>query len=93
MTKRRPKVSDLVIVKNYLPPAPKGVPDKRWHDMQMALQKKGGMPQLEVAKITTLRQANLYSWLVLIMGHEWRWVMDNEETLLDPKFKRKPGQA
>jgi len=51
------------------------------------------MPQEEIAKITTLRQMNLYTWLIIVMGHPWRWVMDNEETLIDPKFKRAPGQA
>jgi len=59
----------------------------------MALKAKGGMPQEEIAKITTLRQMNLYTWLIIVMGHPWRWVMDNEETLIDPKFKRAPGQA
>jgi hypothetical protein len=49
------------------------------------------MPREMVCRLTTLRQVNLYAWLIPL-GHPWKWIMDNEHELLDPKFKRKPGQ-
>lgn len=82
----------IIPIKDYLPPAPAGVSATKWFDGQMSL-KAAGMPQIEVAKIKSLRVMNLYIWLVIIMGHPYKWVMDNEQELVDRKFKRKPGQA
>lgn len=80
------------IMKNYLPEAPRGVSKQKWLNSQLALKAKG-VPNDILYTLKTLRQVNLYTWLVIIMGHPAKWVKDHEETLLDPKFKRAPGQA
>jgi len=75
-----------------IPLAPPGVNPSSWERAQLILISKG-MPKDMVYRLRSLRQMNLYSWLVGVLGHEWKWVMDNEEILIDKNFKRKPGQA
>lgn len=75
-----------------LPPAPTGVDKKTWEKRQAWLLLEVRMPRAEVAKVTSLRFMNLISWLIPL-GHTWRFILDNKEELLDPKFKRKEGQA
>jgi len=74
-----------------VPLAPPGVDPRVWERNQLMLIAHG-VPKDMVYRIRGLRQMNLHSWLILIMGHPWKWVFDNEHILLDPKFKRKPGQ-
>jgi len=81
-----------VITEADLPPPPAGVSAKHWKERQAILHARG-VPWDILARLKTLRQINLYVWLICVMGHEWRFVADNEVTLLDPKFKRAPGQA
>lgn len=75
-----------------LPPTPKGVSAKVWLDRQTWLLLEVRMPRADVCKIKTLRMMNLFCWLIPL-GHDWKWIMDKAPILLDPKFKRKPGQA
>ena len=82
----------LVKVKNYLPPAPKGVNPQAWFKSQLALMDKG-VPKEIMAQLTELRQVNLWVHLVCQMGHSWRFVAENEYILIRKDFKRKPGQA
>ncbi len=75
-----------------MPPPPVGVSKKHWKERQAILHTKG-VPWDMLARIKSLRQMNLYIWLICIMGHPHKWVFDNEHILIDPKFKRDPGQA
>jgi hypothetical protein len=80
----------LINVKNYLPPAPKGVNPQAWFKSQSWLINQF-VPKEIVAQITELRQINL--WVHLIkLGHDWRFIAENEYILIDRNFKRKPGQ-
>jgi hypothetical protein len=63
-----------------------------WLNRQMWLLWTVKMPEDQVCKLRTGRQMNLYCWL-LALGHPWKFIVDNEATLIDPHFKRKPGQA
>ena len=75
-----------------IPLPPPGVSKRMWETSQLSLIAKGVPPDM-VYRIRSLRQINLWVWLVIIMGHEWRWVADNEHILIRKDFKRKPGQA
>lgn len=69
------------------PPAPPGVNAKKWSDSQDALA-ACGMPRDKINTITTLRQMNLFIWLVTVMQHPWQFVMDNQIELLKPKIDK-----
>ncbi len=82
----------LFKVKNYLPPAPKGVNAQAWFKSQTFLLHKHFVPKEIVAQITELRQMNLWVHLIGHMGHSWQFVAENEYILIRKDFKRKPGQ-
>lgn len=67
--------------------APKGVPEKNWQRAKLALR-AAGMPSDRIERLATIRQMNLYIWLVTVMQHPWQFVADNEEELLKPKIDK-----
>jgi hypothetical protein len=81
-----------VITEKDLPPPPASVSAKHWRERQAILHAQG-VPYDMIFRIKRLRQMNLWIWLICIMGHPYKWVADNEHILIDPKFKRDPGQA
>lgn len=86
------RIADAKELPKGLPECPKGFDKRVWLDRQMWLLWEVKMPATHVRTIKTGRQMNLYAWL-LSLGHPWKWIADNEVELIDPKFKRKPGQA
>lgn len=91
---RTPKPYDSAArKKGEFPPAPEGVNPKSWEKNQLALRSRL-MPKEYIQHITTLRQMNLYTWLVFNMNHtDYKWIRDHEHILLAKDFKRAPGQA
>lgn len=91
---KKPEISATksghVVVKRYLPVAPKGVPNERWQNCQLAL-KAAGVPNNILGRISTLRQMNMWVAMVIIREHPWQQIADWEVELMK-KHKPKPKE-
>lgn len=82
---------DSELRRGELPPAPKGVDPEKWLNSLLALKAEGGMPNSELQRLRTLRQVNLYTWMVIILKNPWKMTRAREHELIDPDFKIPDG--